>query len=93
MPFYDDEILEKGVNEVITFGINFSTWLDTGETISSVDTLSSDKSDLTIGSGSISGSSVLFQASAGTCGNYVITCKITTSDSNEYEVGVKLRIR
>ena len=93
MPIVDDQILEKGANETVTFSIVFTNWLDSGESLSSVDSLTSDKADLTLSSGTISGTSVLFSASAGECGIYIITCTVTSSDSNVYEIAVKLRVR
>lgn len=92
MPIYDDEILEKGAGETVSFGIDFTNWLD-DETISSIVSLTSDKADLTISSEEISGGNVNFILSEGTCGIYTITCKIVTSESRIYEVSVKLRIR
>lgn len=92
MPIYDDEILEKGTNETLVLGINFSNWLG-DSTISTINSLTSDKNDITLSSEEISGSSVSFIASGGSAGMYVITCNITTSDSQIFEVSVKLRVR
>lgn len=92
MPIYDNEILEKGVNESIIFGIDFANWLGT-DTISTITSLTADKNDITLSSEEISGTSVNFLATGGTCGIYIITCRITSSDSQIYEVSVKLRVR
>lgn len=93
MPIGDDEILEKGVNETATFGIDFTNWLATGETISSITSVTADNTDLTISGEAIVSNNVNFILSGGATGNYKITCKIVTSASNTYEVEVKLRVR
>lgn len=77
------EFLTKRSGESILYALDFANQLASGETISTVSSITGAPSGLTIGAGAISGTEVRFRVSAGTSGTrYCITVTITTSASN-----------
>ncbi len=82
----------KKPNESKVYGIDFSSRLASGETISS-DTVSGG-SGLTIGAESNSDGIVSFRISGGSAGTvYELTVSITTSANNIYEESVQLSVQ
>ena len=75
------EVLVKQPGETRQFSMDFSSLLATGETLSTSDVTSSP-SGLTLGSTSISSSTVLFTVASGTHGvRYRLEVTVTTSAS------------
>ncbi len=92
--------LEKTVDEDDIFTFDFVNRLNTGETISSVGTITQindatpSATPVTLGTPTFSGSKVQVRISVGVDGTtYTLTCPIATSDSNTKEQCGKLLIK
>ena len=86
-----ETIVRKKAAEVITAGMSFSSWLDSGVTITAVSSVAAvscadgSAANLTFGSSSVSGSTVSFTISGGTRGvRYRVDVTITTSAGNTF---------
>lgn len=84
-------ILEKQSGESRTVGMDFVNLLDTGETLSSVSSVTTSPSGLTVGSGTISGTKVLVTVSGGSAGTtYRFDFTVVTSSSQTLMADGKL---
>lgn len=82
----------KDPNAVLDYKFNWSDWLASGETISTI-TITAE-SGITVDSSTITdtGTTVTVWLSSGTAGNiYDVACLITTSDSRTDERTMKIR--
>jgi hypothetical protein len=89
----------KQSDEIITFSMDYTNLLDTGETIASKTILAYDSGNNNVTSSLIVTSTIVdsvvkVRVQAGTNGyKYKITIRITTSDSNVYEEDVFMLIQ
>ena len=88
---YDNQIIERSIAETINIQIDFTNWLS-GASISTLTSVSSSGSDI-LSSLAISGTSIIFVVSGGTCGDITITTIIVTSDLETLVSKVKMRNR
>jgi hypothetical protein len=82
MPLDSTTIIEKRASEKLLVAMDFGSWLSSGETINTVNSVvaTGDGSAVTAGSGTISGSRIIFFLEEGQAGyRYAITVSITTS--------------
>ena len=86
--------LTKQPAEILKMGMEFSPLLSSGETLSSVSSVTADSTTITIGSGTISGTQVQFLVTGGTDGKgYRIEVIVVTSTSNTREADGMLDVR
>lgn len=87
------EVLDKDVDEFRTYGMDFAALLNTGETLSSVTSVTCTCNNVSVSTGTISGAKVFFSIGGGTI-NQRCTIKVTvvTSLSNILVGSGKLRI-
>lgn len=77
------ETLIKTPGEDLVYAFEFAELLETGETISAVVSVTGAPTGLTVGSPSVSGTTVRVRISSGSAGiRYCLKCTITTSLSN-----------
>jgi len=80
--------LQKYPSELRTFSFAFSAFSEivSGDTIASIDSITASPTGLTLGSQSISGSTVRVVISGGTEGaTYTVNCLVTTSSGAKIE--------
>ncbi len=83
----------KRADESKIYGVDFSSLLATGETVST-QTVTADISGLTIGAASSASGVVSFRVSGGAEDTtYVLSVEITTSDSNTYEECIRITVQ
>jgi len=96
MPLESNTIIEKRSIEKLLVAMDFGSWLSSGETIISCDSINIDgnsESIVTAGSPTISGSRVIFFVESGLTGNrYTIKVNITTSIGQILEGTGALRV-
>ena len=82
MPLDSNIIIEKRVGETLLCSMDFGSWLSSGETITSINSVvaSGESGTVTISSTSVSGTRVVFFIAGGEAGvRYALTVNITTS--------------
>lgn len=86
--------LIKDPDESQLYSVDFVNLLASGESLSTVSSVTSSPSDLTISGETISGTKVVFRAAAGSSGSiYDIIVTVTTSNSNTKQDCVKLLVQ
>lgn len=79
---------------VLDHGMDWSDWLDEGETITGTPTVVSSPAGLTIGTVTHANGIVSWRVSGGTLGqDYIATCRVTTSAGRVEERSVRYRVR
>lgn len=90
---YEFTAPEKDPAAVLDHGMDWSGWLDEGETIAS-QTVVAAPAGLTIGQATQANGIVSWRVSGGTLGtDYIATCRITTSLGRIEERSVRYRVR
>lgn len=84
----------KDPSAVLDHGMDWSTWLDDGETIAGQPSVVASPAGLTISAVSQANGIVSWRVSGGTLGqDYIATCRITTSLGRIDERSVRYRVR
>ncbi len=82
MPLDSTTIIEKRVGETILAGMDFGSWLASGETIDAINSITApgEAGTITVTSSSVSGTRVIFFVAGGEAGvRYLLKVNITTS--------------
>lgn len=90
------QICLKDPDEVRVFSLDFTNDLNSGQTISAIDSIVGSPSGLTFASNTIvTGSKIIStKVSGGAAGEtYTVTASVTTSDGEELELSGKLQVR
>lgn len=88
------QILVKQPYDSSLYSMDFSNLLGVGETISNIDSATSDPVGLTITGQTVVGNFVTMQIAGGTHGiNYRVEVRITTSTGQKYEGDGILKVR
>lgn len=88
-----DEVLDKQPSESRLYDIDFAPLLATGDTITSVTSVSTAQNGLTIASPSFVSPKVQVRISSGTSGTlYKLTAIVVTTDGDTLETDVYLRV-
>lgn len=88
-----EKLFYKDPNAVLDYAVDWSTWLATGETISTY-TVAVDSSLITISTYSMSSGVVKAWLSGGNVGQtYAVTVKVVTSGSRTDERSFKVKVK